>query len=105
VVSGRPEGYSAVARGSDRKRIIRIGSALALFSVCHDSNGPVPVNSGIQSKPQGLTARRTRSRFEDEVWGGTLTRRSQASEPGAEEEDAVKYGAHILPIDWIIGGL
>jgi hypothetical protein len=25
--------------------------------------------------------------------------------PGAEEEDAVKYGAHILPIDWIIGGL
>ena len=25
--------------------------------------------------------------------------------PGAEEEDAVEYGAHILPIDWIIGGL
>ena len=31
--------------------------------------------------------------------------RSQASEPGADEEDAVKYGAYILPIDWIIGGL
>ena len=104
MVSGRPEGYSAVARGSDRKRIIRIGSALALFSVRHDSNGPVPVKSGIQSKPRGLTARRTRGRFEDEVWGGTLTRRSQASEPGAEEEDAVEYGAHILPLDWIISG-
>ena len=56
MVSGQPEGYSAVARGSDRKRIIRIGSALALLSVCHDSIGPVPVNSGTQSKPQGLTA-------------------------------------------------
>ena len=105
MVSGRPEGYSAVARGSDWKRIILIGSALALFSVCHDSIGLVPVNSGSQSKPQGLTARRARGRFEDEVWGRTLTRRSQASEPGAEEEDAVEYGAHILPIDWIIGGL
>jgi hypothetical protein len=50
----------------------------------------------------------TRSRFEDEVWGGS----HRASEeepgqqcPGAEEEDAVEYGAHILLIDWIIGGL
>ena len=25
--------------------------------------------------------------------------------PGAEEEDTVEYGAYILPIDWIIGGL
>ena len=37
--------------------------------------------------------------------GWTTQRRRQASEPGAEEEDAVEYGAHSLPLDRIIGGL
>ena len=73
VLSDCTEGYSAVARGIDRKHIICKVSASALFRWNHDSIGPVPVKSGDQSNPQGLTAWRTRSRFEVEVWGGALT--------------------------------
>ena len=44
VLSDHTEGYSAVARGFDRKRIICKGSASVFFRWYHDSNGPVPVN-------------------------------------------------------------
>ena len=56
VVRGCSEGYSAVAQGIDTKHIICKVSASALFRWNHDSIGPVPVKSGVQSNPQGLTA-------------------------------------------------
>ena len=98
MVSGRSEGYSAVARGSDRKRIIRIGSALAFFRVYHDSIS-VPVKFPEPTPPAGFEG--TRSSFEFKVWRGVNGRGGKATVPGTEEEDAVEYGAHILPIDWI----
>ena len=54
VLSDCTEGYSAVARGIDRKHIICKVSASALFRWNHDSIGPVPVKSGDQSKSAGI---------------------------------------------------
>jgi hypothetical protein len=51
-----------VARGSDRKRIIRIRSALAFFRVYHDSIGTVPVKFPKPTPPAGFEG--TRSGFE-----------------------------------------
>ena len=102
MVSGQPEGYSAVARGSDWKRIILIGSALALFSVCHDSIGAVSVKFPEPKSPAGFEG--TRSGLRTRCGEGSTGRGAGPSVPGAEEEDTVEYGAHILPLDWIISG-
>ena len=103
VVSGLSEGYSAVARGFDRKRIICNGSALAFFRSYHDSICTVPVKFP-QSRPSaGIEG--TRSGLRTRCGEGSTGRGAGPSVPGAEEEDTVEYGAYILPIDWIIGGL
>ena len=102
VVSGLSEGYSAVARGFDRKRIICNGSALAFFRSYHDSICPVPVKFPESRPSAGIEG--TRSGLRTRCGEGSTGRGAGPSVPGAEEEDTVEYGAHILPLDWIISG-
>ena len=100
MVSSLSEGYSAVARGFDRKRIICKESALAFFRAYHNSLGPIPVKFRTRSC-QGL-----KGRGEDlgEVWGESHKERSRASAPGVDGEDVVVRGVHILPLDQISAG-